>query len=94
MFYPSQLSTEKEVEFVKNMVGHFGKGVEEHYIPQYLGPFQVPEDGDRKFYHLKFKNGNDGFNVGLLLYFIKAFPVTWPAMLADQINAPKPSYFE
>lgn len=92
MNYPSQLATEKELEFVKNQVGHFGGGLQEAYIPKYEGPFLVPEDGDRKFWHLRFKNGNEGFNVGLILYFIKSFPVTWTAMLADQINAKPPSW--
>ncbi len=87
MLYPSQLSTEKEVEIVKGYLGPLGGGVKEQYIPQYGGPYVVPEDGERKFFHLRFNNGNEGFNVGLILYFIKSFPVTWPAMLADQINA-------
>lgn len=88
----SQLSTLKQVEDVKKLLANMGGGVKEHYIPEYGGPYVVPENGDRKFYHLRFNNGNEGFNVGLIIYFIKSFPVTWPLMLSQQIEA-KPYNF-
>ena len=81
-----QLSTKKEADFVVSALGNIGKGVKEIYIPEYQGPFSVPEDGDKKFYHLRFNNGVEGVNVGLVLMFMKYSPTTWPAMVAADVN--------
>ena len=57
------------------------------YIPVYGGPFVVPEDGDKKFYLLRFVNGADGFNAGLVKIIIAMFPTRWPQMIAQEVNA-------
>lgn len=58
------------------------------YIPAYpTGPFPTPQDGDRKFYHLRFENGAEGFNAGLVKATMAQFPTRWPLMLALEVNA-------
>jgi hypothetical protein len=58
------------------------------YIPVYLtGPFATPQNGDQKFYFLRFANGAEGFNAGLILGEMTLFPTRWPLMLALEVNA-------
>jgi hypothetical protein len=57
------------------------------YIPTYVGPFSTPADGAARFYHLRFRNGADGFNAGLIKITMTIFPTRWPLMLASEVNA-------
>ncbi len=57
------------------------------YIPEYIGPFATPEEGDRKFYHFRFRNGADGFNAGLVKRTMELFPTRWPLMVGTEVAA-------
>ena len=58
------------------------------YIPMYVaGPFATPQNGDQKFYFLRFANGAEGFNAGLIKGEMALFPTRWPLMLALEVNA-------
>ena len=58
------------------------------YVPVYIGPFATPQEGAaRKFYHLRFRNGADGFNAGLVKRTMEYAPTRWPLMLATEVNA-------
>lgn len=57
------------------------------YIPQYA-QFATPQQGDQKFYHLRFRNGAEGFNAGLVKATMTIFPTRWPIMIATEVNAP------
>jgi hypothetical protein len=58
------------------------------YIPAYTtGPFATPQQGDSKFYHFRFENGAEGFNVGLIKATMAFSPTRWPLMLALEVNA-------
>lgn len=58
------------------------------YIPTYIGPFATPRDGDEKrFYHLRFRNGADGFNIGLVKRTMEYAPTRWPMMIAAEVAA-------
>jgi hypothetical protein len=58
------------------------------YIPVYaVGPFRTPDDGSRKFYHLRFTNGADGFNAGLVKATMAIFPTRWPLMIGLEVSA-------
>lgn len=85
----NQLSTESEAAAIAKQLTdlNIGGGVAETYIPEYGGPYVPPSDGDRKFYHFKFVNGADGFNVGLVRAFMQYSPVRWPMMLATEVDA-------
>lgn len=85
----NQLSTEKDIAFVKEAVAVFGVPVVDVFIPEYGGPFVPPDAGDKKFWFLKFANGKE-LNVGLVKYFIKAQPVTWYRQIADELFAKSP----
>jgi hypothetical protein len=53
------------------------------YIPVYVaGPFATPQADGRSFYHLRFWNGAEGINAGLLKSEMTLFPTRWPLMLA------------
>ena len=56
------------------------------YIPEYFGPFATPEEGERKFYHLRFRNGAEGFNAGLVKRTMEYAPSRWPAMIAAEVK--------
>jgi hypothetical protein len=57
------------------------------YIPEYSGPFATPEDGERKFYHLRFRNGAEGFNAGLVKGTMAYAPTRWPVMIATEVKS-------
>ena len=58
------------------------------YIPIYTqGPFPTPGTGELKFYFLRFVDGAEGFNAGLILQEIALFPTSWPTMLSLEVNA-------
>lgn len=54
------------------------------YIPEY-GYFNTPSEGDKKFYHLRFKNGAEGFNAGLVANTMRLFPTRWPLMITEEV---------
>jgi len=58
------------------------------YIPVYCGT-PTPQQGDRKFYHLRFRNGADGFNAGLVKATMTIFPTRWPVMVGTEVQAAK-----
>ena len=68
-------------------LGTIGGGVVDIYVPEYLGPYAAPKNGDAMFYHFKFKNGADGFNVGLVRTTMMYFPSRWPLMITTEVNA-------
>lgn len=57
------------------------------YIADYTGPFATPEDGERKFFHFRFRNGASGFNAGLVKRTMEYSPTRWPLMIATEVNA-------
>ena len=83
----NQLATIDEAKQIAKELGTIGGGVAAIEIPQYFGPFAAPEDGDKKFYHFRFQNGADGFNVGLVRCTMQIFPSRWPLMVATEVNA-------
>lgn len=87
---PNQLSTMEEAKKIAALLGTIGGGVADIYIPEYLGPFSAPENGEAKFYHFKFRNGADGFNVGLVRSTMTFFPSRWPVMISTEVNASVP----
>jgi len=84
---PNQLSTIEEAKAIAAKLGAIGNGIADIYIPEYLGPYAPPENGTAKFHHFKFRNGADGFNVGLVRSTMKFFPTSWPLMIALEVNA-------
>jgi len=84
----SQLATMAQVtEIVGQLnVANAGGGVKEWYIPDYSGPWVAPEMGDQKFYHLRFKCGAQGFNVGLLWDLRAMFPLSWTTNVNTEIE--------
>jgi hypothetical protein len=56
------------------------------YIPDY-GYFATPSQGDKKFYHFRFRNGANGFNAGLVKRTMEYAPTRWPIMIATEVNA-------
>lgn len=85
--YPNQLATLEEAKDIAAKLGTIGGGVADTYIPDYLGPYTPPENGQAKFYHFKFRNGADGFNVGLIRTTMQYFPSRWPLMIGTEVNA-------
>jgi hypothetical protein len=92
----TQFLTLAEAKKVAKDIGDIGGGVlpcsddpetSGIYIPEYNGPFATPQDGDRKFYHLRFRNGAEGFNAGLVKRTMEYAPTRWPLMLATEVNA-------
>jgi hypothetical protein len=83
---PNQLATMEEAQAIVRQLGSAGNGVREVYIPEYGGPYSVPEMGNSKFYHLRFNNGAEGFNVGLIRTLIKQCPTTWLNMVTTEIS--------
>ncbi len=93
----SQFVTLEEAKRIATALGTIGGGVlpykadipEESgiYIPEYYGPFATPVDGEKKFYHLRFRNGADGFNAGLVKATMEYSPTRWPLMVATEVNA-------
>lgn len=94
----SQFVTLKEAKLIADQltVANIGRGVPPYnanepdksgiYIPEYNGPFATPEDGERKFYHIRFRNGAEGFNAGLLAQTMRYAPTRWPLMIATEVN--------
>lgn len=81
----SQFTTEAQAKAVVEKLKFFGLDME-IFIPEYAGPFAVPTDGDKSFYHIKFSNGK-AMNAGLLKEFIERFPVSWQAMIGAELYA-------
>ena len=83
---PNQLSTMDEAKAIALLLGSAGNGVKDVYIPEYQGPWAAPELGDSKFYHFRFNDGAEGFNVGLIRALIKQCPTTWLNMVITEIG--------
>ena len=83
---PNQLATMEEAKSIVLQLGSAGNGVREIYIPEYDGPWSVPELGSSKFYHLRFNNGAEGFNVGLVRTLMKQCPTSWLNMVSTEIG--------
>ena len=83
---PNQLSTMEEAKAIMTQLGSAGNGVKDIYIPEYGGPYTVPEMGNSKFYHLRLNNGAEGFNVGLIRTLMKQCPTTWLNMVSIEIS--------
>lgn len=88
-----QLTTRKEAEQVVKTLDSLGigGGVKRFYVMNYpVGPFSAPRIDDpvapREFFHVDFKNGAVGFNVGLIRATIVNNPTRWPAMLLEEVN--------
>ena len=87
-----QFVNDAELKFVEGKMAEVGYPPVETYIPEYQ-QFAVPTAGERKFWHFKFKSDKgkivEGFNAGLILDFMKYSPVSWPALVINDINRPK-----
>lgn len=83
---PNQLATIEEAKAIALQLSTAGRGVKDIYIPQYDGPYTAPEVGNSKFYHLRFNNGAEGFNVGLVRTLMKQCPTTWLNMVITEIR--------
>ena len=83
----NQLATMEEAVLIARELSTVGGGVVETYVPEYAGPYAAPQDGDKKFLHFRFGNGAEGFNVGLIRTTMKMFPMSWPMMVAAEVNA-------
>jgi hypothetical protein len=94
----TQFTTLDEAKTVVKQLGAIGGGIAPFdsdnsetsgiYIPEYaVGPFQTPQDGERKFFHLRFRNGVDGFNAGLVKATMAIFPTRWPLMISTEVDA-------
>ncbi len=83
---PNQLATAEEAKKIAAQLGELGGGVKDTYIPEYDGPWSAPFIGDAKFYHFRFANGAEGFNVGLIRTLQKQCPVSWLNMIATEIG--------
>lgn len=83
---PNQLTTMDEAKAIAAQLGTLGGGVKDIYIPDYEGPFSAPSNGASMFYHFRFNDGAEGFNVGLIRTLMKSFPTTWMNMIATEIG--------
>ena len=83
---PNQLATEAEAKAIALQLAGIGNGVKEYYIPEYGGPYVTPQMGDAKFYHIRFNNGAEGFNVGLIRTLMRQCPTTWLNMVATEVG--------
>jgi hypothetical protein len=83
---PNQLATMDEAKAIAAQLGTLGNGVKDIYIPDYEGPFSPPSSGTSMFYHFRFNDGAEGFNVGLIRTLMKSFPTTWMNMIATEIS--------
>ncbi|HEY3740005.1 MAG TPA: hypothetical protein VGL53_09180 [Bryobacteraceae bacterium] len=88
---PNQLSTMDEAKAIAAQLGTLGGGVKDIYIPDYEGPFNAPSNGNSMFYHFRFNDGAEGFNVGLIRTLMKSFPTTWMNMIATEIGYQVPN---
>lgn len=93
---PNQFATLSEAKAIAKLLGTTGGGVKPYsddndtsgiYIPSYFGPYSTPSIGDSLFYHFRFNNGAEGFNVGLIRTYMQVFPATWVSMISSQITA-------
>lgn len=83
---PNQLATEEEAKAIALQLAGVGNGVQEYYIPEYDGPWAAPVMGNSKFFHYRFKNGAEGFNVGLIRTLQRQCPTSWLNMVATEIG--------
>ena len=83
MFNPNQLTTMAQVDetVAKLNAANIGGGVAAVYIPEWVGPFPEPGDGEARQYCLTYNNGSTGHNVGLIRVTIENNPNTWQQML-------------
>ena len=98
---PKQLSTETECKQIADKLGYIGGGVEEWYVPRWIAFFDSinnwfhsspeiqsgPEAERQRHWHFRFKNGAEGFNVGLIRETIKNNPNSWPVMISSEVNS-------
>lgn len=93
----SQFVTQKELEIIAEKMAEIGYPVTKSYIPQYQA-FETPEQGEKKFWHLGFKNSKgqevEGFNAGLIKKFMEYSPTGWPQLIINEINRPPFSFFD
>lgn len=82
---PNQLATMEQAQAISKQLSGVGGGVKDIYIPEYGGPYVVPELGNSKFYHLRFKDGAEGFNVGLIRTLMHQCPTTWLNMITTEV---------
>ncbi len=61
------------------------------YIPSFA-PFDTPSQGDKKFYHFRFRNGAEGVNAALVKATMMMCPTRWPFMIAIDVQTGRPSY--
>lgn len=93
----TQFTTLEEAKRIARELGAIGGGVLPYdandnersgiYIAEYYGPFATPQEGEKKFYHFRFRNGAEGFNAGLVKRTMEYAPTRWPLMLATEVNA-------
>jgi hypothetical protein len=93
----SQFVTLEEAKRLAKELGNIGGGVLPYneydselsgiYVPEYIGPFATPEQGEKKFFHFRFRNGASGFNAGLVKRTMEYSPTRWPVMIATEVNA-------
>jgi hypothetical protein len=87
---PAQLSTLSEALEISGILTNagIGRGVSEIYVPAYGGPFAPPQDlsTGRKFYHLRFNNGAEGINVGLVRETLEKDPATGLQRITIDVN--------
>jgi hypothetical protein len=84
---PHNPNTEQEQPVMWGMEDFTDPNLSGIYIPSYAGPFGTPEQGAKKFYHFRFRNGANGFNAGLVKRTMEYAPTRWPAMIATEVNA-------
>ena len=82
---PNQLATIEEARAIAQQLGALGGGVKDIYIPEYIGPFVLPDTGATKFYHFRFACGAEGYNVGLIRTLMRGYPSSWLNMLGTEI---------
>ena len=84
---PNQFATLEEAKAIAAKLTSVGGGVADIYVAEMVGPFSAATIGDARFYHFRFRNGADGFNVGLIRTMMQSNPSRWPLMLAAEVNS-------
>ena len=91
----SQFVTLEVAKQIAKALGQIGGGVLPYtedprtsgiYIPEYAGPFPTPADGEKKFFHFRFRNGASGFNAGLVAATMEYAPTRWPMMMELEVT--------
>jgi hypothetical protein len=93
----SQFVSQKELDIISAKMAEIGYPVVRSYIPEYM-IFATPEQGEKKFWHLAFKNKKgdvvEGFNAGIIKMFMEYSPTRWPEMIMADINRPQFGFFD